>query len=157
MQLRLLLFLLFLGIYTSVAAQLMPRSPVPAPSAPAPAPKTTTTQVQFMQMQMGDTIYLLKKYFLCLLRRGPVRNLSQKELETLSRYHQDHLKWLSDTKKLCMAGLMEGEGDMREMLILSATSQEEAEHLIWQDPAVRAGRFTVEVMPWWGPVGSKLW
>lgn len=156
MRSRLLLLLLLLGIYTSVSAQLMPRSPVPAPSAPAPVPKTTT-QVQFMQMEMGDTIYLLKKYFLCLLRRGPVRNLSQKEVETLGRFHQDHLKWLGDTKKLCMAGLMEGEGDMREMLILSAATQEEAEHLIWQDPAVRAGRFTVEVLPWWGPVGSKLW
>lgn len=106
---------------------------------------------------MGDTIYLLKKYFLCLLRRGPMRNLSQKDMESLNRYHQDHLKWLNDTKKLCMAGLMEGEGDIREMLILSTLSQEEAEHLIWQDPAVKAGRFTVEIMPWWGPVGSKLY
>lgn len=106
---------------------------------------------------MGDTIYLLKKYFLCMLRRGPMRNLSQKEMESLNRFHQDHLKWLTDTKMLCMAGLMEGDGELREMLILATRSQEEAEHLIWQDPAVKAGRFTVEVMPWWGPVGSKLY
>jgi uncharacterized protein YciI len=108
-------------------------------------------------MEMGDTIYLLKKYFLCLLRKGPMRNLSQKEMETLGRSHQDHLKWLVDTRKLCMAGPMDGEGELREMLILTAMSIEEAEHLIWLDPAVKAGRFTVEVLPWWGPVGSKLY
>lgn len=154
MRSRLLMFLFLVGIHTSVMAQLMPRSPVPAPAAPVPK---TTNQIQLKQLEMGDTIYLLKKYFLCLLRRGPMRNLSQKDMESLGRYHQDHLKWLSDTKKLCMAGLMEGEGDIREMLILSTLSQEEAEYLMWQDPAVKAGRFIIEVMPWWGPVGSKLY
>lgn len=154
MQSRLLLILLFLGIYTSVLAQLMPKSPA---TAPAPVPRTTSTQFQMKQVAMGDTIYLLKKYFMCLLRRGPVRSLSQKEVETLTRSHQDHLDWLSETKKLCISGPLDGDGDIREMLILSAFSLEEAEHLIWLDPAVKAGRFTVEVLPWWGPVGSKLY
>ncbi|AEE52966.1 YciI family protein [Haliscomenobacter hydrossis] len=156
MQSRLFLILLFLGIYTSVLAQLMPKSPA---TAPAPVPRETATAAQFQmkQVAMGDTIYLLKKYFMCLLRRGPVRNLSQKEMETLVRSHQDHLDWLSETKKLCISGPLDGDGDIREMLILSAFSLEEAEHLIWLDPAVKAGRFTVEVLPWWGPVGSKLY
>lgn len=155
MQSRLFLILLFLGIYTSVLAQLMPKSPA---TAPAPVPRTSTTaQFQMKQVAMGDTIYLLKKYFMCLLRRGPVRSLSQKEVETLTRSHQDHLDWLSETKKLCISGPLDGDGDIREMLILSAFSLEEAEHLIWLDPAVKAGRFTVEVLPWWGPVGSKLY
>ena len=154
MQSRLLLILLFLGIYTSVLAQLMTKSTA---TAPAPVPRTTSTQFQMKQVAMGDTIYLLKKYFMCLLRRGPVRSLSQKEVETLTRSHQDHLDWLSETKKLCISGPLDGDGDIREMLILSAFSLEEAEHLIWLDPAVKAGRFTVEVLPWWGPVGSKLW
>lgn len=94
---------------------------------------------------------------MCLLRRGPVRNLSQKDHESLLKSHLDHLQWLGETKKMCISGMMDGSGDILEMLILSSVSQEEAEYLIWLDPAVKAGRFNVEVLPWWGPVGGKLY
>jgi len=150
MRSRLFLILFFLGICTSVLAQLMPKSPTAAPPNP-------NAQFQMMRVQMGDTIYLLKKYFMCLLRRGPVRNLSQKDHESLLKSHLDHLQWLGETKKLCISGMMDGSGDILEMLILSSVSQEEAEYLIWLDPAVKAGRFNVEVLPWWGPVGGKLY
>ena len=39
------------------------------------------------------------------------------------------------------------------IFILKTATREEAEALMASYPAVKAGRFTFEVLPWWGPTG----
>jgi len=46
-----------------------------------------------------------------------------------------------------------GKDALAGIFIFDVPSLEEAEALARMDPAVQAGRFTVEVMPWFGPAG----
>src|SRR5262249_33445846 len=51
------------------------------------------------------------------------------------------------------AGPMMDDGDLRGVLIFRAASVEEAKALAAEDPAIRAGRLKLEILPWLGSKG----
>lgn len=111
---------------------------------------------QTFTYQEGDSTYVMKQYFLCLLKIGPNRDQDQATSEKIQTEHLAHLEKLAGDGKICMVGPMGDKGDLLGIAIYNVTTQKEAEKLAKADPAVKAGRLLVEIHPWWAAVGSKL-
>ena len=67
------------------------------------------------------------------------------------RGHLDNISRLADEGKLIVAGPF-GKNDLtyRGLFILTTPSTEEALSLLKTDPAIAAGVFDIEVLPWYG-------
>jgi uncharacterized protein YciI/thioredoxin-related protein len=107
-------------------------------------------------MKSGDSLFTMKKYYFCFLKRGPTRNQDSVTVMELQKAHLSHLDKLAADGKIAIAGPFDDDGEIRGILIFTVESAEEAERLANNDPAVKAGRLTAEIHPWWGARGSKL-
>lgn len=83
-------------------------------------------------------------YFVFLNTNPDKEVLSESKVETLQTEHLNNIDRLSAEGKLIAAGPFEGGGGI---LILKAKDQFEAWKHLDSDPAVKANRFKVEVMP----------
>ena len=106
--------------------------------------------------QDGDTTYLMKKYFMVHLIKGPTRDQNKEEAAKIQRGHLEHLSKLAKDKKLCVAGPFAEDGDIQGLVIYSVPSKDEVVRLANADPAVLAGRLVIEIHPFWAAVGSVL-
>ena len=112
---------------------------------------------QIFSYQEGDTTYTMKQYVLCLLIEGPNRDHSEDEADVIQAAHLAHLEQLAADNKICMVGPMGDDDNIKGIIIFNTPTVAEAKALAKADPAVKAGRLLVEVHPWWGAVGSKLY
>ncbi|MFT5167124.1 MAG: hypothetical protein ACI8P3_002361 [Saprospiraceae bacterium] len=103
-----------------------------------------------------DTTILMKKYFMVHLKAGSKRDHDEKEGIAIQKAHLAHLSKLKKDKKICIAGPFESDSDILGIAIYSVPNFEIADSLANADPAVKAGRLTVEVFPFWANAGSKL-
>jgi len=133
-----LFFLAFLGYSQNVAAQ------------------EEQAAFETFEYTEGDTTFLMKKYFMCFLKSGPVRSQNEAEAQALQAKHLAHINKLAEEKKVCIAGPFGDDGEIRGILIFNTPTLEEAERLANSDPSVKAGRLVVEIHPWWAAVGSTL-
>jgi hypothetical protein len=84
--------------------------------------------------------FAMRAYQVVILRRGPAWSPAQTpETQALFAGHMAHLQ------RQTAAGLC----------VFAVDTAEEARALAGQDPAVQAGRFTVDVLPWYGPAGLR--
>jgi uncharacterized protein len=90
----------------------------------------------------------LVTYYLGLLYKGSTRTQSPAEAEKIQAAHLQHLNSLYKQGILLIAGPMGDDGDLRGIVVLKVKSLEEAQALVNQDPAVKAGRLRVELHPW---------
>ena len=130
-----------------------------AKATTSPKPKVLevdTSIFETFSFQEGDTTFLMKKYYMVHLKTGPKRDHSEDETAKIQKAHLAHLSQLADDQKICIAGPFEGDPEIRGIAIYSVPSLEIADSLASADPAVQAGRLTVEVIPFWGAVGSQL-
>ncbi|NNE30175.1 MAG: hypothetical protein HKN16_11095 [Saprospiraceae bacterium] len=125
-------------------------------SGEAQGQETPVDTFKTFTVQEGDTSFVLKQYFLCFLKRGPVRDQPEEEATRIQEQHLAHLNSLAEQKKICIVGPMGDDGEIRGVTIFNVTTLEEAERLANNDPAVKAGRLVTEIHPWWSAVGSKL-
>jgi uncharacterized protein YciI len=109
-----------------------------------------------IEMKSGDTTYVIKKYYLCFLKRGANKDMDSVQISKIQEGHLAHLTELSNQGKICIAGPFGDNGDLRGIIIFNVASLDEAEKLESEDPAVKAGRLTMEIKPWWGMKGSML-
>lgn len=107
-------------------------------------------------MNEADTSYVMKKYFLAILKTGPNRDHTEKEAAEIQKGHMENINKLAEEKKICLAGPFGDSGEMRGILVFNVPTQEEVERLVALDPAVIAGRLILEVHPWWAAQGSIL-
>lgn len=117
--------------------------------------KSAFAQDEF-EMKDGDVTYIMKKYYMCLLKTGPNRTQDSVTSAEIQKGHMENISKLSKEGKLMIAGPFGGKGELRGIFILSVKSKEEAEMLCAEDPAVKSGRLTVEVLEWWSAKGSTL-
>jgi uncharacterized protein YciI len=98
----------------------------------------------------------LESYSFVLLRwPAGLEPLPEEEEQELQGQHLAYMTGLADQGKLVGAGPFEDQADETlRGLCFYATGVEEARLLANQDPKVRAGRLTVEVMTWWTEKGS---
>ena len=130
-----------LGIPTRCLTQVMP---------------IDTAGFQTFEHQTADTTYLMKQYYMCLLKSGPTRDQSAEEAAVIQENHLAHLAQLAADRKICMAGPFADDSGIQGMVIYNTRTYEEAVRLASADPAVEAGRLIVEIHPFWAAVGAQL-
>lgn len=108
------------------------------------------------EMKDGDVTYIMKKYYMCLLRVGPNRTQDSVTAAEIQKGHMENISRLSKEGKLCIAGPFGGKGELRGIFIFTVKTKEEAEQLASEDPAVKSGRLTAEVYEWRSAKGSTL-
>ena len=102
--------------------------------------------------ELGGDEMGMKQYVLVILKTGPNdMSVKGKEREDLFAGHMANIGRLADEKKLAVAGPF-GKNDKtyRGLFILNVSTVEEAKRLAETDPAVKAGIFIVDLIPWYG-------
>lgn len=147
-RLRDAVVLVCLGMSTLHCASAPPPAVLARPAA-ASCPKVEAKAPEKFEM---------RTYIMGFLRRGPAWSAERTpEVMRISEGHMAHIRAMGAAGKLVLAGPFEVEGTppnaLAGILLFDMESIEEARALAAEDPAVKAGRFTLEVMPWYGPKG----
>jgi uncharacterized protein YciI len=103
-----------------------------------------------------DAIGRQRWFWLLLLKRGPIRGQSRAELDQIQAAHLRHLFTLRKRGQLRLFGPVADAGALRGIGVLTVPTRDEAEALMADDPAVRAGRLRAEVRPWFTMPGGRL-
>ena len=102
----------------------------------------------------------MRTYYMGLLRRGPAWSAERTpEVIAISKGHMDHIGEMAKSGALLVAGPFldaKGPGDLMGVFIFGVATIDEARALAEADPAVKAGRFTVEVKPWMAGKGLRV-
>jgi uncharacterized protein len=88
-----------------------------------------------------------------LILRPDAPQLDEEAAAALQDAHMAHLADLHEAGHLLAAGPLLGNDTFRGLSILRV-GPEQARALKEQDPAVRAGRFSLKVLPWLVPAGA---
>lgn len=106
---------------------------------------------QELAESLGADDYGMKSYTFVILKTGSVVVNDEQEKQTLMRGHLDNITRLADEGKLIVAGPF-GKNDLnyRGLFILTTPSTDEARDMLKTDPAIAAGVFDIEVLPWYG-------
>lgn len=102
--------------------------------------------------KLGANEMGMRNYVLAILKTGPNDSTVTGDARTKAfRGHFDNMVRLSNDGKLAVAGPF-GKNDkaFRGLFILAVSTVEEAQKLAETDPAVKAGIFVVEYVPWFG-------
>lgn len=95
-------------------------------------------------------------FWLLLLWEGPRRDQDEEAADRIQRAHLGHLFELEARGRLTLFGPVRDAGALLGIGVLTVPTIEEAEALIADDPAVRAGRLRAEVRPWFARPGAGL-
>ncbi|HKK38438.1 MAG TPA: YciI family protein [Cryomorphaceae bacterium] len=101
--------------------------------------------------ELGADEYGMKMYTFVVLKTGPTQIQDKDSAAVLMRGHLDNIKRLAENDLLTVAGPF-GQNDLqyRGLFILNVATKEEAEVLLSTDPAIAAGVFKTEIIPWYG-------
>jgi uncharacterized protein YciI len=108
-----------------------------------------TDEYIMSQVQKG------KQYILLLLKRGPSTDQNE-EAQKIQMAHLHHLFTLKAEGKLVLAGPVTEDTDLRGIGIFNLTDMEQVKKIVEEDPAVKSGRLTYELYPWFGLPGDGL-
>jgi uncharacterized protein len=101
----------------------------------------------------------MRLYYMVFLRRGPTWTATATpEATKVSQAHRANIERLTKEGLMVVAGPFEGTSGDRALagiFILRVASMEAAKATVDTDPAVTAGRFVYEIVPWWGPVSLR--
>jgi uncharacterized protein YciI len=101
--------------------------------------------------------YEMTTYHLVLLQKGPAwTRESTPESKKLQEGHMANIRKMAESGKLVVAGPIASEHNLRGIFIFASSSIEEVREWCAQDPAVKAGRLTVDVYPWYAAKGLKV-
>jgi hypothetical protein len=92
----------------------------------------------------------LKPYFLCLLRKGPLWNVTEGH-EKLTSEYLAYLRREIEARRIIFAGPVTGEGELIGIAILATATAEEATALVKENPGVKSGHFLPELHPCYLP------
>jgi uncharacterized protein YciI len=92
----------------------------------------------------------MKKYVLAFLKAGPNRDQDSLATARIQEAHLANIKRLADEGNLVLAGPFLDDGELRGIFVFNVESIEEARALTETDPAIQAGRLTMELHPWYG-------
>jgi uncharacterized protein YciI len=98
----------------------------------------------------GADQYGMRQYVMAFLKRGPNRNQDAATAAQLQKQHLENINRMAAEDKLIVAGPFMDDGDIRGIYVFNVASVEEAEQLTATDPAIKAGRLSMELHPWYG-------
>lgn len=94
-------------------------------------------------------------YFFALLVRGPEWTPEiTPEVKKLQEGHMANIRRMGGTGILVIAGPLDNAGPLRGIYVFKLNSLQEAKSWSETDPAVKAGRFAIEIHPWLLSQGS---
>ncbi|MEJ2194777.1 MAG: YciI family protein [Ignavibacteriaceae bacterium] len=111
----------------------------------------------FAQNESNEPSYEMTTYYMAFLKKGP--KWSPKETEETNKVQAAHLaniQKLVDEGKMILAGPFLDEWEVRGIFVYKVDSMEEAIELTKQDPAVIAGRLSLELHPWYSAKGITI-
>jgi uncharacterized protein YciI len=114
---------------------------------------------QAAQPEPAPKSFQMRTYYMAFLRRGPAWSAEKTpEAVAAGEGHMANIRRLGACGKLLIAGPFDHGANvpadaLAGIFIFDVPTLEEAVALTQTDPAVKAGRFTVEVLPWYGPAG----
>lgn len=103
-----------------------------------------------------DKQFEMKQYYLVLLKRGPNQDTASATVKPLMQAHLAHLTRMYEEGKMSLCGPLMVDHDIRGICVYNIDDKEEVRRLAESDPAVRAGRLVVEVLPWYSAKGMIL-
>lgn len=109
-----------------------------------------TTFDSTLAAQLGADQYGMRKYVMAFLKKGPNRDWTKEQVDSLQRAHMDNIIRMADEGKLVVAGPFFDDGEVRGIYIFAVNSLEEAEALTNTDPAIQAGSLEMELREWYG-------
>ena len=93
-------------------------------------------------------------YYFGLLYRGPAWTPGETdETKKIQEGHMANIQRMADVGALVAAGPIEGGDRLRGIFIFRVKTAEEARALAANDPAIKAGRLTLDLHQWTGPAG----
>jgi uncharacterized protein YciI len=96
----------------------------------------------------------LETYVIGFLRKGPNWGAGSKEEgQRIMEGHMANIRKMAETGKLLLAGPFGDDTDLRGMFLFRVNSLDEARNMVAADPAVQAGRFVLELHPWFARKG----
>lgn len=120
-------------------------------------PAISQEEKREFEVKEGDTTFIMKKYFLCIYLRGDqATEYTKEELAEIQKGHLANINKYAEEGKINIAGPFGDDTEKRGILIFDVNTLEEAEKILAEDPAVKAGRLKYELHPWWGAKGSVL-
>jgi uncharacterized protein YciI len=94
----------------------------------------------------------MKTYFFVFLKKVATRPvLDSAKASEIQAGHLNHIMQMFKDGKCRLSGPFLDDGEIRGILILDVSSEEEAKELCSKDPAVINGRLIPEIKPWYGP------
>lgn len=114
---------------------------------------------QELATSLGADQYGMKAYTMVMLMTGPVKIEDKVKMGELMKAHLANIGKLADEGKIIVAGpfLEKNKENYRGMFIFNTRSKEEAEQWVKTDPAVEAGVFSYELLPWYGSAALPLY
>ena len=106
--------------------------------------------------QLGADDYGMKQYVMAYLKAGPNRDQDSLTAAKLQEAHLSNIRRMAEKGKLVLAGPFLDNGDVRGIYIFNVKTIEEARALTNTDPAIIAGRLTMELRPWYGSASLDL-
>jgi len=101
-----------------------------------------------------ETKYEMGTFYLCLLvKRSDAPTLAAGELQKTQQGHLKYLESLAASGKAVALGPFTDGGRIAGIVVINATSAEEARTIEEADPMVKAGVLSVEVLKWWAAKG----
>ncbi|MBC7889866.1 MAG: hypothetical protein H7Z13_18475 [Ferruginibacter sp.] len=98
----------------------------------------------------------VERYWFILIKTGPKNDFDSVARAKLFAGHMANINKLYDEGILKVAGPF-GKNDLalRGIFIVDCSTKEEAEKITLSDPAIAAGLFSVDIVPWYSaPIGS---
>lgn len=120
---------------------------LPAPARPDQPPAPLDAE---LAQRLGADDYGMRRYVMAFLKAGPDRSHDPETAAQIQRGHLDHIKRLADAGQLVLAGPFLDGGELRGIFVFAVDTVEEARALTEADPAVSAGRLTMDLHPWYG-------
>jgi uncharacterized protein YciI len=108
------------------------------------------------QNESDEPKYAMQIYYFVFLKEGPNTSQDSATATKMFQGHMANIRALAKAGKLKLAGPFEGDGDLAGIFILDVPTEEEARSLVEKDPTVIAGRFTYDILQWYGPKGLTV-
>jgi len=107
--------------------------------------------------EIANKVSTAKQFILVILKTGPTRNQDKEAAEIIQRDHLRYVFYLRENHGLRMQGpIVDAKGNYQGIEIFDSKDKDFVKHLLENDPAVKAGRMTVEVYDWFGLPGDFL-
>lgn len=108
--------------------------------------------------RLGGNDNGMRMYVLCILKTGPKdAEFKGKERDDIFAGHMSNIGRMADAGQLAIAGPF-GKNDKtwRGLYIFAVDKVEDAEKIVVSDPAVKAGVFVYDLVPWFGSAALMI-